>query len=505
MSEIGTVYLVGAGPGDAGLITLKGAECLKRAEVVVYDRLANETVLELVAQSCKRIYVGKEKGQHSVQQAEINALLVRHARENKTVVRLKGGDPFVFGRGGEEALALAENGVPFEVVPGVTAGAAVPAYAGIPITHRSLSSSVVFVTGHEDPTKETSSVNWHELAVGDTIIIYMGRGNLGGIVAGLLSAGRSGETPAAAIQWGTTGSQKTVTGKLGNIVERCAQKEIEAPAIVIVGDVVSLRDKLNWFETKPLFGKRIMITRASEQAQETRRELERHGAEVIEFPTIRVSALDDYRALDREIDRFGSYDWVVFTSANGVRHCFARLEQRGLDTRVLGGVKVCAVGPGTAAEARRYGLLVDCVPERYLTESIADELVRVDPDITRRKALLLRADIATEALTQRLKKIGADVTEVAVYRVVPEGEVPAHVAEALREGRVDIVLFTSSSTVRNFAHLIGQAGIAVPATVKFASIGPVTTRTAQEQGYTITWEAKEYTIPGVIEAIIPPR
>jgi uroporphyrinogen III methyltransferase/synthase len=333
----------------------------------------------------------------------------------------------------------------------------------------------------------------------------MGRGNLDAIVAGLLSAGRAVETPAAAIQWGTTGSQKTVTGNLGNIVERCAENEIEAPAIIVVGDVVTLRDKLNWFETKPLFGKRIMVTRASEQAKETRAELERYGAEVIEFPTIRIVPLEDYRALDREIDRLGSYDWVVFTSANGVRHCFVRLERRGLDTRVFGGVNVCAVGPATAAEAKRYGLLVDSVPERYLTESIADELVRVDPDITRRKVLLLRADIASDVLTQRLKKIGADVTEIAVYRVVPEDDVPAPAAEALREGRVDVVLFTSSSTARNFARLIDQAGITVPATVKFASIGPVTSRTAQELGYTISREAKEYTIPGLIQTIIDPR
>jgi len=505
MSEIGTVYLVGAGPGDAGLITVKGAECLEQADVVVYDRLVNETLLQLAPKECERIYVGKGKGKRSLEQADINELLVRLAHEGKTVVRLKGGDPFVFGRGGEEALALAENRVPFEVVPGVTAGAAVPAYAGIPITHRGLGSSVVFVTGHEDPTKETASVNWRELGRVDTIVIYMGRGNLKAIVSGLLSAGRNAETPVAAIQWGTTGSQKTVAGNLGDIVERCVQNEIVAPAIIVVGDVVSLRDKLNWFETKPLFGKRIMITRAIEQAQETRKELERYGAEVIEFPTIRIVPPEDYRALDRELDQLGSYDWVVFTSANGVRHCFARLERRGLDTRVFGGVQVCAVGPATAAEAKRYGLLVDSVPERYTTESIADELTRVDPDITRRKVLLLRADIATDALTQRLKKIGADVTEIAVYRVISEDEVPPPAAEALREGRVDIVLLTSSSTARNFARLTDQAGITVPATVKFASIGPVTTRTAEDLGYTISWEAREYTIPGLIQTIIDPQ
>jgi len=505
MSEVGTVYLVGAGPGDAGLITVKGVERLKQADVVVYDRLVNETLLKLVPHECDRIYVGKGKGKHSLKQAEINDLIVRLAREGKTVVRLKGGDPFVFGRGGEEALVLAENGVPFEVVPGVTAGAAVPAYAGIPVTHRGLGSSVVFVTGHEDPTKESASVNWHELAAVDTIVIYMGRGNLAAIVTGLLSADRTAETPVAAIQWGTTGSQKTVTGNLGNIVERCTENEIEAPAIIIVGDVVSLRDKLNWFETKPLFGTRIMVTRATEQAKETRAELERYGAEVIEFPTIRIVPLEDYRAFDCEMDRLGSYDWVVFTSANGVRHCFARLEHRGLDTRVFGGVNVCAVGPATTADAKRYGLLVDSMPERYLTESIADELTRVDPDITRRKVLLMRADIATDALTQRLKKIGADVTEIAVYRVVPEDDVPAAAAEALREGRADIVLFTSSSTARNFARLIDQAGITPPRTAKFASIGPVTTRTAQELGYTIAWEAKEYTIPGLIQTIISTR
>jgi len=291
---MGEVYLVGAGPGDPGLITVKGAECLKRADVVVYDHLANEMLLQLAPESCEMTYVGKRESKHTLQQDEINKLLVRLAREGKTVVRLKGGDPFVFGRGGEEALALAEERIPFEVVPGVTAGAAVPAYAGIPVTHRGLSSSVVLVTGHEDPTKEAASVNWRDLARIDTIAIYMGRGNIAAIVDSLVEAGRDANTPAAAITWGTTGSQRTVTGDLSNIVERCSKEGIKAPAIIIVGDVVTLREKLSWFERKPLFGKRIMVTRNRSQAKRTRAELERYGAEVIEFPTIRILPGADY-------------------------------------------------------------------------------------------------------------------------------------------------------------------------------------------------------------------
>jgi uroporphyrinogen III methyltransferase/synthase len=501
--SIGEVYLVGAGPGDPGLITVKGADCLKRADVVVYDHLANEMLLQLAPERCEMTYVGKREGKHTLQQSEINKLLVRVAREGKTVVRLKGGDPFVFGRGGEEALALAEGGIPFEVVPGVTAGAAVPAYAGIPVTHRGLSSSVVLVTGHEDPTKEAASVNWSELARIDTIAIYMGRGNLAAIVDSLVEAGRDKNTPAAAVQWGTTGLQRTVTGNLSNIVDRCSKEGIEPPAIIIVGDVVTLREKLSWFERKPLFGKRIMVTRNRSQAKRTRAELERYGAEVIEFPTIRILPPADYGELDREINRLSSYDWVGFTSANGVRHVFARLEQLRLDTRVFYGVKVCAIGPATAAEARRHGLLVDFVPRRYTTESAADELARFDPEIGKKKVLLLRADIASDAMVRRLGETGAETTEVDAYRVVPEEDVPAARArQALSDGEVDIVMFTSSSTVKNFVHLIGRAGLTVAPNVRFASIGPVTTRTVEELGFKVSCEADEHTIPSLIDAII---
>ena len=296
--------------------------------------------------------------------------------------------------------------------------------------------------------------------------------------------------------------QRTVTGDLGNIVERCSEEGIEAPAIIVVGDVVTLREKLSWFERKPLFGKRIMVTRDRSQAKHTRAELERYGADVIEFPTIRILPVDDYGELDREIERLSSYDWVGFTSANGVRHVFARLEQLRLDTRAFYGVEVFAVGPATAAEARRRGLLVDFVPARYTTESAADELARFDPCIGEKKVLLLRADIASDAMVRRLRETGAETTEVAVYRVVPEEEVPARARQALSGGQVDIIMFTSSSTVKAFAHLTGRAGLTVPATVRFASIGPITTRTAEELGYKVSWEAEEYTIASLIDAMI---
>jgi uroporphyrinogen III methyltransferase/synthase len=500
--EMGEVYLVGAGPGDPGLITVKGADCVGRADAVVYDHLASEMLLQLAPERCEMIYVGKREGKHTLEQGEINKLLVKLAREGKTVVRLKGGDPFVFGRGGEEALALAEEGVPFEVVPGVTAGAAVPAYAGIPVTHRGLSSGVVLVTGHEDPTKETANVNWRELARIDTIAIYMGRGNLPAIVNSLLEAGRDAATPAAAVQWGTTSSQRTVTGDLSNIVDRCSKEGIKAPVIIVVGDVVTLREKLSWFERKPLFGKRIMVTRNRSQARRTRAELERYGAEVIEFPTIRILPVADYGELDREINRLSSYDWVGFTSANGVRHVFARLEQLGLDTRAFYGVEVFAIGPATAEEARRHGLLVDFVPQCYTTEAAADELARFDPEMGNKKMLLLRADIAGDAMVRRLSETGAQITEVDAYRVVPEEQVPDRARQALSNGEVDVVMFTSSSTVKGFDHLVGQAGFTIPADVKLASIGPVTSRTVEELGYKVSVEADEHTIPALVDAII---
>jgi len=502
VTRMGTVYLVGAGPGDPGLLTVKGAECLRQADVVVYDHLAGETLLELAPDECETICVGKRKGERTLEQDEINKLLVKLARQGKTVVRLKGGDPFVFGRGGEEALALADACVPFEIIPGVTAGVSVPAYAGIPVTHRGLSSSVVLVTGHEDPKKAAQDVNWNAIAAVDTIVVYMGRSNLAPIAESLLRAGRDANTPAAAIQWGTTSSQKTVTGNLGNIVEKCLEEQIEAPAIIVVGDVVSLRDRLSWFERKPLFGKRIVITRDRVQAEQTRRELEARGATVLEFPAIRIELLSDFTELENTIGKLSSFDWVVFTSANGVSHVFARLEERRLDARVFADVKICAIGPATAAEAKRHGILADCVPEQYMTESIADALVRFDPQIGQKRVLLLRADIAGDALDEKLRMAGADITKIAVYRIVPETEVPARAAEGLRTGEVDIVMFTSSSTVRNFARLTVQAGITVSPRVRFASIGPVTSRTAKEFGYPISWEAKEHTIPSLIDTIV---
>jgi len=497
------VYLIGAGPGDPGLISVKGLECLKKADVVIYDYLSNPRLLVHCRPEAEKIYVGKKGAQHTLEQEDINKLLVEKAAAGNVVARLKGGDPFVFGRGGEEAEALMEAGIPFEVVPGITAAVAAPAYAGIPVTHRDLTSTFALVTGHEDPTKEESAIDWAKLATGvGTLAFYMGVKNLPRIVEKLMKNGRSADTPVAVIRWGTMPEQKTVTGTLADIVERVKEAKITAPAITLVGEVVRMREHLNWFEARPLFGKRIVVTRSRAQASEFIEQLEGFGAEAIEMPTIKIADPEDFRPLDTAIDDIESFNWIVFTSVNAVGRFVDRLLQRGRDIRDLKGVKICAIGSATADEIRSYKLRVDLIPPKYVAESIIESL-QTSGEIKGKRFLLPRADIARSLLPDEIAKLGGEAIEVDVYRTVLEEEADQQVIERLLSGEIDLVTFTSSSTVRNFAQLVGQDRLdQIKSKTRFASIGPITTQTAKELGIPIHIEASQHDIPGLVEAIL---
>jgi uroporphyrinogen III methyltransferase/synthase len=493
------VYLVGAGPGDPGLITVKGLTCLQKADVVIYDRLVSPALLRQAPQECEMIDAGKSPHGHTLPQEAINALLVEKALAGKVVVRLKGGDPFLFGRGGEEAEALAEAGVPFEVVPGVTSAIAAPAYAGIPVTHRDHTSTFAVVTGHEDPTKADSSIDWQKLATGvGTLVFLMGVGNLPKIVAKLIEHGRDAQTPVAIVQQGTEARQKTVTGTLADIVERAREADIKPPAVTIVGDVVRLRERLRWFDTKPLFGKRVLVTRSREQASALSQQLRELGGEPLEYPAIAIAPPKDIAPLDEAIARLPTYDWLIFTSANGVRALADRMSEKGLDMQALARLKIATIGPATAQALQGYGLRVDYLPAVYTSEEIATGI----GDVAGKRILLPRAARAPKQLAQALRGKGAVVDEVTAYRTLAVGA-PDELKALLADGQIDIVTFTSSSTVRNLADgLQGPTAADVLSRCLVACIGPVTARTAARLGIRVDVVAKEHTIPGLVEAII---
>ena len=447
------------------------------------------------------IYVGKKGGAHTMEQDDINQLLVKKAKEDKIVTRLKGGDPYIFGRGGEEAIVLRENNVPFEVVPGITAAIATPNYAGIPVTHRDFTSTFGLITGHEDPTKNESSIDWAKISTGiGTIAFYMGIKNLPHITEQLMKHGRSKDTPVAVIRWGTTPQQKTVTGTLDTIVEKT--KDIKPPAITIVGEVVKLRDQLNWFETKPLFGKTIVVTRSREQASEFADQLHESGAHVIEFPTIEITKPDSIKPLDEAIKNINGYHWLVFTSINGVDAFFQRLFELGKDIRDLKGIKLCAIGPATEEGIRRYHLQVNCRPPKFVAESVVEELKKVT-SIKGERFLLPRADIARSFLPEELQKLGGEVTDLVAYKTVMAQPKDINLLDKMKKGEIHMVTFTSSSTVRNFLQIIGEKDVAaLNKYVQFVSIGPITTQTAEEMGLRVAIKAKEYTIPGLVDAIL---
>ena len=475
------VYLVGAGAGDVGLLTLKACEVLQTADVVIYDRLADDAILNFCADA-KKIYVGKEAGRHTLKQHEINRLLVDEARQSKIVVRLKGGDPFVFGRGGEEALYLRENNLPFEIIPGVTSAIAVPAYAGIPVTHRGVATSFAVVTGHEDPTKPESTINWEKISTAvDTLIFLMGVANLPQIVQKLIDNGRAPDTPAALIRWGTKPNQEVVVTTLN----AAPNVKILPPAIFVVGEVVNLREKLKWFDTKILFGKKILVTRARAQASKLSSALKNLGAEVIECPTIKITApSDNFAAADAAIKNLRGFDWIIFTSANGVEKFFERLKVHGLDARALN--KVAAIGAATAEKLSTFGIIADVVPKDFVAESLADSLKNLVAD---KKILLARAEVARNILPESLKNFGAEVTIAPIYKTIPDA--PAQIDLS----SVDLITFTSSSTVENFVAAYGVPKIPT------AAIGPITAQTLKNFGVTPAVIAEEFTINGLIEAI----
>jgi uroporphyrinogen III methyltransferase/synthase len=494
----GRVFLVGAGPGDPGLITLRGLQCLQAADAVVYDRLVDNRLLARARPGAELIDAGKVPGEERNRQTETNALLVRLARQGKQVVRLKGGDPFVFGRGGEEAEALQEEGIPFEVVPGVTSAIAAPAYAGIPLTHRRLASSFAVVTGSEDPQKDGSSVAWNSLAQqGGTLVVLMGWENFANIVQTLVQYGRSPGTPVAVVQWGTEPYQRTVVGTLSDIVGKANEAGLSPPVVVVVGEVVELRDKLRWFDSRPLFGKRVLVTRTRTQAGTLSELLSRRGAQPIEVPTIEIRPLEEFAELDGALRRLHGYDWVVFTSVNAVQSVFGRLETLGLDARAFRAARVAAIGPATAASLREHGIIADFVPDSFVSEAVVEGLKGHGMDGCR--VLLPRADLAREALASGLSSLGAAVHEVAAYRTVTPEDAGARLREILTEG-IDVATFTSSSTVRNLAQLLdGDLGLLSGVTI--ACIGPITAAGARELGLNVDIVASEYTVEGLVDAL----
>ncbi len=487
MAKRGIIYLVGAGPGDPGLITVKGVECLKKADVVVYDYLANPVLLDSAPVKSKKIYVGKRGATHSREQEEINALLIAEAKRGRTVVRLKGGDPFVFGRGGEEAEALVEAGIAYEVVPGVTSAIAVPAYAGIPITHRDFSSTVAFVTGHEKDEEGASPPDWKVLSKVGSLVFLMAYANLPHIVEKLREAGLSAETPAAVIQWGTTPRQKTASGTLETIVAAMTEAGIRPPTIVVIGRVAALRGKIDWFETKPLFGKRILVTRSREQASDLALRLTDLGAEAVEMPTIEIRPPSHWRGMDRAIGNLSRYDWILFTSANGVRFFFERLRKRKKDVRALEGARIACVGPATARAVEGQGLRVDAVAKEFRSEGLLRVLK--GKGLKRRRVLFCRAQEGREILIDGLKSLGARVDLVEAYR----NAVPRSALVPL--DNMDLVTFASSATAENFAKLSGRRDI--PA----ACIGPVTAKTARSLGFNVVVQAKSASMGSLVEAI----
>ena len=510
----GIVHLVGAGPGDPGLITVRGRELLERAEVVVYDALSDPRLLAH-APDAQHLYVGKRAAAHSFTQEQINALLVEHGRAGKRVVRLKGGDPFVFGRGGEECEALLAAGVAFEVVPGITAAIAAPCYAGIPVTHRDFNSSFTLITGHEkeeeyrddqararDAAKGSSDIDWPSIARLPCMAFYMGVKSLPRLTGKLIEHGMDPNMPAAAIQWGTTPRQRTVVATVATLAAKIAEAKITPPALTIVGRVVALRDTLNWFEKRPLFGQSIVVTRTRHQASDLSRQLEALGAGVIEAPTIEIAPPRDPSHVDQALARLHEYDWVIFTSANGVTETKRKLMQFGLDARVFGKAKIAAIGEATADNVRQQlCLTVALCPASFVAEALADELERRG-EVGGRKFLLLRADIARPLLRERLERAGASqVNDVAVYETHPAASLPPHLIDALDARQLTWVTFTSSSTARNFIGLLGDDYKSKLAGIKLASIGPITTATLRELGLTPAVEAKQFNVAGLVAAI----
>ncbi|MCR2802617.1 uroporphyrinogen-III C-methyltransferase [Paenibacillus soyae] len=503
----GKVYLVGAGPGDPRLITVRGLECLKKADVVVYDRLASPRLLRHVKPGTELVYVGKLPDRHTMKQEEINQLLVDLALDGKVVTRLKGGDPTIFGRVGEEAELLYDNGIEFEIVPGITSAIAVPAYAGIPVTHRDMASSLSIITGHESPDKLDRSIHWDKVtnATG-TLLFLMGVAKIGYIAEQLVKHGKPPETPVALVRWGTRVEQETVVGTLETIEAVVKAANFQPPAVIVVGDVVLQREKLRWFENKPLFGMRVLVTRARAQASELADAIEALGGEPCEFPVIEIrepqapEAIGNLRARLEEAE---SYHWLMFTSVNGVDYFFRFLRRFGIDIRRFHAARIVAVGPKTAEALQDRGLVVEELPVKFHAESLLerlDGLIRPGE-----RALLPRGDLAREVLPEQLAKRGVEAVEIDVYETTAADSGDELALEYLREGGIHMITFTSSSTVTNLLDILKRCGVADPVRlldgIPIASIGPITSKTVSDSGLKVTVEAQSSTIDSLLEAI----
>ena len=497
----GKVYLVGAGPGDPKLITLKGMKCLQYADVVIYDLLINVKLLEHCPAHTEKIYGGKIMGEQEQRQAEIDDLMIRHARAGKMVVRLKGGDPFIFGRGGEEALTLVNAGIDFEIVPGITSAIAAPAYAGIPLTHRDYSSSIAFVTGHSAALKASSSIRWEQLATGvDTLVILMGVGHLREIAERLIQHGRPPDTPISLVHWGTTPQQKTLEGTLVDIAQKAKTVDFRNPAAIVVGEVNTLRKQLGWFDRKPLFGRRIIVTRARAQASNFAECLESYGAEVTQFPTIETQPIPDNAMLDRAIAQLATYNWVIFTSVNAVEYFYRHLRESGKDVRSLSNARICAVGQKTVAALDEIGIRADYVPSESRGAVVATELEGVEGQ----KILLPRASIAADDLPNGLRNRGAIIDAIPTYETVKTGAEGRETLEAdLHNGRIDMVTFTSSSTVTNFLEMFdSHPPTALLDQIHIAVIGPSTAATVKAHGLAVDIVAQKASVEALAEEII---
>ncbi len=515
----GIVYLVGAGPGDIGLLTVKGMRCLQKAEVVIYDFHLNAQILNYIDHNAEFIYAGKRGGHHTMTQDEINAAILEKAREGKIVCRLKGGDPFVFGRGGEEAQILANEGIAFEVVPGVSSSVAAPAYAGIPLTHRLYSSSFAVIPGYEDTTKEESSIDWAKLSTGvGTLVFLMAVKNIELLTEKLIENGRSPETPVAVIRWGTRPDQKTLVSTLKDIAKLVREKDIRPPAVTIVGDVVNLRKELNWYEKKPMFGHRVLVTREHSGGFESLEEL---GAEVIQFPTIEIVPPENWDELDRAIDTIESYDWIIFTSSNGVKYFFSRLFEKGRDIRELKGLKICAIGEKTAAAIGKFGIKVDLVPESFNAEGLIEEFLNkcstinvqssgkdIEPGTSNfepfkgLKFLLPRAEVAREIFPDKVRELGGTIDVPVAYRAVKPDMHGKRLRRFLKEGRITIATFTSAATFNNFREILREEADELLKGVAIAVIGPVTARAIEKAGLKVQIMPKESTVEAMADEII---
>jgi len=493
----GYVYLIGAGPGDPGLMTVKGMDCLQRAEVVIYDYLANPLFLEQAPQA-EHIYVGKRKGLHHYPQEKINQLLLEKAGEGKVVARLKGGDPFIFGRGGEEAMVLAEADIPFEIVPGVTAAVAAAAYAGIPMTHRDCTTTLGFVTGHEDPAKKLSSLDWEKLATGvGTLVFYMGLTNLENICEQLVAHGRDPQTPVAVVRCATTPRQQTLDGTLTDIVDMVRSADFKPPALIFVGEVVKFRATLRWFDDRPLFGKRILVTRAAAQADEFCQHLLSLGAEPVLCPMLEIAPPESFTELDRAIDQLLETDYLVLTSTNAVDAFFSRLAELDLDVRALAGIKLVTVGPKTAAVLTSYGLKPDMIPADYRAEGVVDIL---KGEVAGKRVLYPKAELARDVIPEQLTRAGAEVVSPVAYRsIIPAGTFEK-LEQALEDG-LDLITFSSSSTVTNLMALLDASGKLKARQVPVASIGPLTSKTAEDEGLEVVVEPGVSTFDALLTEI----